>query len=197
MSRQQMIISETALAGAFTVDIDRLADNRGYFSRVLCVEEFAARGIHLRTVQANVSYNRSRGTMRGLHFQYPPAAEEKYVRCIRGAVTDVIVDLRPESPTWLKHVAIELSAENGRGLYIPTRFAHGFVTLTDDTELLYFMGNAHTRGAEGGLRFDDPALAIGWPPVRVLSERDTMWPHLSDVAGDIRARMTLPENTPA
>lgn len=192
-----MIISETALAGAFTVDIDRLADHRGHFARILCIEEFAARGIQLSTVQANVSYNRSRGTMRGLHFQYPPAAEEKYVRCIRGAVTDVIVDLRPESPTWLKHVAIELSAENGRGLYIPARFAHGFVTLTDDTELLYFMGNAHTSGAEGGLRFDDPALAIAWPPVRVLSERDTMWRRLSDVSGDIRARMTLPETAPA
>jgi dTDP-4-dehydrorhamnose 3,5-epimerase len=102
----------------------------------------------------------------------------------------VIVDLRPESPTWLKHVGIELSAENGRGLYVPKRFAHGFVTLTDHTELLYFMGGAHTTGAEGGLRFDDPALAIAWPPVQVLSERDTMWRSLSETSEELRSRMT-------
>lgn len=192
-----MIMSETELAGAFTVDIDRLADHRGHFSRILCVQEFASRGIHLDTVQANVSYNRARGTMRGLHFQYPPAAEEKYVRCVRGGVLDVIVDLRPESPTWLKHVAIELSAENGRGVYVPARFAHGFVTLTDDTELLYFMGNAHSKGAEGGLRFDDPVLAIAWPEVVVLSERDTMWPGIADTCNEICQRMARPVNVPA
>lgn len=192
-----MIISETDLAGAFTVDIEKLVDQRGHFARILCVSELAARGIHLNTAQANVSYNRSCGTMRGLHFQYPPVAEEKYVRCIRGAVMDVIVDLRPESPTWLNHVAIELSANNGRGLYIPKRFAHGFVTLTDDTELLYFMGSAHTKGAEGGLRFDDPALAIPWPSVRVLSERDTMWPSLAEKSDDIRMRMADADSVPA
>jgi dTDP-4-dehydrorhamnose 3,5-epimerase len=185
-----MIVSETALAGAFTVDVDRFADHRGYFSRILCTQAFSARGIDLVTVQANVSYNRERGTLRGMHFQYPPVSEDKYVRCIRGAVFDVIVDLRPESPTWLKHVGIELSAENGRGLYVPERFAHGFVTLADDTELLYFMGEAHTKGAEGGLRFDDPALGIDWPPVHVLSERDTIWRGLSETSEDLRSRMT-------
>jgi dTDP-4-dehydrorhamnose 3,5-epimerase len=131
-----MIFSETILAGAYTVDIDRHHDNRGYFARVFCADEFSAHGLKATVAQGSVSFNAKRGTLRGMHFQYPPATETKFVRCTRGAVVDVIVDLRPESPTYLQHVAVNLSAANGRGLYVPERFAHGFVTLTDDTELV-------------------------------------------------------------
>jgi dTDP-4-dehydrorhamnose 3,5-epimerase len=182
-------LSETDLAGAFIVDIDRREDNRGSFSRILCAEQFAASGLSSTVAQANISYNRKRGTLRGLHFQYPPVAEDKYVRCIRGEVLDVIVDLRPESPTYLMHVAVNLSAENGRGLYVPKRFAHGFITLTDDTELLYFISNSHTPGAEGGIRYDDPVIGVKWPVVDVIAARDVAWAPLAEREPAIRMSM--------
>lgn len=185
-----MIISETNLAGAFTVDIDRREDHRGHFARVMCAEQFAASGLVSTVAQANVSYNRKRGTLRGLHFQYPPAAEEKYIRCIRGEVLDVIVDLRPESRTYLMHASVNLSAENGRGLYVPKRFAHGFVTLSDDCELLYLISSAHTSSAEGGIRYDDPALGVKWPTVEVIAERDEGWAPLADREAAMRLRMS-------
>ncbi len=127
-----------------------------------------------------------------MHFQYPPATETKYVRCTRGAAVDVIINLRPESSTYLQHVAVNLSAENGRGIYVPERFAHGFVTLTDDTELVYLISNYHTPGAEGGLRYDDPALGVNWPvPILVTSERDKKWNAYREIRTELNARMSL------
>jgi dTDP-4-dehydrorhamnose 3,5-epimerase len=189
-----MIFSETKFAGAYTVDIDRREDNRGHFARVFCAEEFSAHGLKPTVAQASVSFNAKQGTLRGLHFQYPPAAETKYVRCTKGAVRDVIVDLRPESPTYLEHLAIVLSVENGRGLYIPKRFAHGFITLEDDTELTYLIGESHAANAEGGLRYDDPMLGLDWPlPVRVISQRDTVWKPIVEIEDELKARMSLAE----
>ncbi|MET3911279.1 dTDP-4-dehydrorhamnose 3,5-epimerase [Bradyrhizobium sp. S3.3.6] len=186
-----MIFSETILAGAYTVDIDRHRDNRGSFARVFCADTFLAHGLKPVVAQGSISYNAKGGTLRGLHFQYPPAAETKYVRCTRGAVIDVIVDLRPESPTYLGYVTVNLSADNGRGLYIPERFAHGFVTLADDTELIYLISNYYSPGAEGGLSHDDPALAIIWPvEVRVISERDRAWKPYSEIGAELKARMS-------
>jgi dTDP-4-dehydrorhamnose 3,5-epimerase len=193
-----MIFSETILAGAYTVDIDRHQDNRGYFARVFCADEFSAHGLKATVAQGSVSFNAKRGTMRGMHFQYPPASETKFVRCTRGAVVDVIVDLRPESPTYLQHVAVNLSADNGRGLYVPERFAHGFVTLTDDTELVYLISNYHTPGAEGGLRHDDPALGVIWPvPIQVIAERDNRWKGYSEIQAELKMRMSITASTGA
>jgi dTDP-4-dehydrorhamnose 3,5-epimerase len=189
---KQMIFSETKLLGAYTVDIDRRQDKRGHFARLFCEEEFSGQGLKFVIAQASISFNKKRGTLRGLHFQYPPAAETKYVRCTKGAICDVIVDLRPESLTYLKHLAVHLSAENGRGLYVPGRFAHGFVTLEDDTELTYLIGESHTPSAEGGLRYDDPALALDWPlPVRVISERDTAWKPITEIESELKSRMSI------
>ena len=185
-----MIFSETRLAGAYTVDIDRRKDDRGHFARTFCADEFSAHGLRPMVAQASVSFNTKRGTLRGLHFQYPPAAETKYVRCTRGAVFDVIVDLRPHSPTYLEHLAVVLSAENGRGLYVPKCFAHGFITLEDNTELIYLISGSHTPNAEGGLRYDDPMLRVDWPlPVSVISPRDTAWSSISEIEHELKSRM--------
>jgi dTDP-4-dehydrorhamnose 3,5-epimerase len=193
-----MIFSETILAGAYTVDIDRHHDNRGYFARVFCADEFSAHGLKPTVAQGSVSSNAKRGTLRGMHFQYPPATETKFVRCTRGAAVDVIVDLRPESPTYLQHVAVNLSAANGRGIYVPERFAHGFVTLADDTELAYLISNYHTPGAEGGLRYDDPVLDLTWPvPIQVIAERDTRWKAYSEIQAELKMRMSIAASTGA
>jgi len=189
-----MIFAETKFAGAYTVDIDRREDNRGHFARVFCAEEFSAHGLKPTVAQASVSFNAKQGTLRGLHFQYPPAAETKYVRCTRGAILDLIVDLRPESPTYLEHLAIVLSAENGRGLYIPKRFAHGFITLEDDREVTDLISEAHVANAEGGRRYDDPMLGLDWPlPVRVISPRDTAWKPIIEIEDELKSRMSLAE----
>ena len=185
-----MIISETSIQDVYTIDIDRREDSRGHFARIYCGEEFAAKGLRPMVAQANISFNAKRGTLRGLHFQYPPVAETKYVRCTRGAILDVVVDLRPEFVTFLQHVALHLSAENGRGLYVPERFAHGFITLEDNTELTYLMGEFHTPGAEGGLRYDDPMLGIAWPlQVDVISARDASWRPIVEIEAELRLRM--------
>src|SRR4029077_19163096 len=140
--------------------------------------------------QANIGFNRKKGTLRGMHFQYPPAAETKLVRCSRGAVLDVIVDLRPESPTYLQHTTVELSADNHRGIFIPERFAHGYQALEDDTETTYHVGEIYTPGSEGGLPYDDPRLKIDWPlPVSVMSDKDRHWSPLSDAESDLKTRM--------
>ncbi|MBR1156032.1 dTDP-4-dehydrorhamnose 3,5-epimerase family protein [Bradyrhizobium sp. JYMT SZCCT0428] len=189
-----MIFVETRLAGAYTVDIDRREDNRGHFARVFCGDEFSAYGLNFSVAQASLSFNAKRGTLRGLHFQYPPAAETKYVRCVKGAVFDVIVDLRPESSTYLEHLSVHLSAENGRGLYIPKRFAHGFVTLEENTELSYLIGASHAPNAEGGLRYDDPMLGVEWPlAVHVISERDTAWKPIVEIERQLKSRMSFNE----
>ena len=187
-----MIVTETALAGAYTIDVERHEDERGHFGRVFCTDEFAAHGLDFTVAQASLSYNRRSGTLRGMHFQFPPDAETKYVRCTRGAIFDVIIDLRPESPTYLRHVSAILSANNSRGLYIPKRFAHGFLTLVDDTEVSYLIGEAYAPNASGGLNYADPLLAIAWPlPITVISERDRNWAPIAVDGDDRLSRMDL------
>src|SRR4051794_1046049 len=171
-----MIFVETSLPGAFIVDLERRGDDRGFFARTFCQREFAAHGLKPLIAQGNVSFNVQRGTLRGLHFQFPPSAETKYISCPRGAIVDVIVDLRPESPTYLQHVAVELSADNRRALYVPERFAHGYQVLENNTETTYLVGEFYTPAAENGLRFDDPRLGITWPlPATEMSPKDRTW----------------------
>ena len=153
---QAVIFRETKLAGAFVIELERREDDRGFFARTFCQHEFEAHGLKPVIAQANLAFNKRRGTLRGMHFQYPPAAETKLVRCTRGAILDIIVDLRPESPTYLEHVSVELSADNASALYVPERFAHGYQVLEDETETSYQVGEFYTPDAEGGLRFDDP-----------------------------------------
>src|SRR5882762_662478 len=165
-----MIFTETKLKGAFILDLERREDSRGYFARAFCQNEFKANGLKPTIAQANVAHNKLKGTVRGMHFQYPPAAETKLVRCTRGAILDIIVDLRPESPTYLRHIAVELNEDNQRALYVPERFAHGYQTLRDSTDTSYQVGEFYTPGSEGGLRFDDPRLRLEWPlPVASIS----------------------------
>lgn len=173
-----MIFAELALKGAFLIELDRLEDERGFFARAFCIDEFAAHGLNPVVSQCNVSYNRRRGTLRGLHYQVRPHEEAKLVRCTAGAAFDVIVDLRPTSPTFKQWVGVELSVENRRMLYVPEGFAHGFQTLLDDTELFYQMSKAYAPEATRGIRWDDPELAIGWPPTkeRVISTADLSLP---------------------
>lgn len=172
-----MNFQETELAGAFVIDPERLADERGFFARSFCADEFAARGLDPRCAQCNISYNARRGTVRGMHYQRSPHEEAKLVRCTAGAILDVIVDLRRDSGTFGKHVAVNLSQDNRRMLFIPAGFGHGFQTLTDDAEVFYQMSTPYVADAGGGLRYDDPALAIAWPqPVSAISERDLGYP---------------------
>lgn len=187
-----MIFTETPLSGAYVVDLDRRADDRGFFARMFCQDEFREHGLESVIAQANVGHNRRRGTLRGMHFQYPPAAETKYVRCTRGAVLDVIVDLRPESTSFLQHVSVELNADNGRGIYIPRRFAHGYQALADDSETTYMVGEFYSPANEGGLPHDDPSLAIEWPlPVTEISPKDAAWASFAEIEAELRQRMTL------
>jgi dTDP-4-dehydrorhamnose 3,5-epimerase len=187
-----MIFRETRLKGAFTLDLERREDARGYFARAFGQHEFARYGLKTVIAQANVAYNRRKGTLRGMHFQFPPTAETKLVRATRGAILDIIVDLRPESPTYLDHVAVELSAENGRALYVPERFAHGYQVLEDDTETTYQVGEFYAPESEGGLLYNDPALGLTWPlPVTEMSPKDAAWAPLAEIEPEIRRRMTM------
>lgn len=168
-----MIFEPLALPGAFVLEADKKHDERGFFARTFCVRELAAHGLDPRAVQMNVSVNHKRGTLRGMHVQRPPLGEPKLVRCTRGSAFDVLVDLRPGSPTYLRWASVELTARNHRGVFIPAGFAHGFQTLEDDTELLYVMGEFFAPESADGLPFDDADLAIAWPePVTVVSDRD-------------------------
>ena len=185
-----VIFTETRLRGAFIIDLEPREDERGSFARTFCQREFEDRGMKPTIVQASIATNRRKGTLRGMHFQYPPAAETKIVRCTRGAIVDIIVDLRPESPTYLEHVAVELSAENMRALYVPERFAHGYQTLQDNTEASYQMSERHTPSAEGGLPYDDPRLGLEWPlPVTIVSTRDGSFRPLVEIEGGLRLKM--------
>ena len=187
-----MKFTETKLRGSFVIDVEPREDNRGFFTRAFCQHEFQEHGLKPVIAQANIGFNRVRGTMRGMHFQFPPAAETKYVRCTRGAVLDIIVDLRPESPTFLEHVAVELTADNHRAIYVPERFAHGYQVLEDNTETSYQVGEFYTPGSEGGLRYDDPALGLTWPlEVTEISDKDRSWPLLADVEEDLARRMSV------
>lgn len=185
-----MIFTETKLRGAFIIDIERREDSRGFFARVFCQNEFSAHGLKPVIAQANIAYNRKKGTVRGMHFQFPPSAETKLVRCTRGGILDIIVDLRPESPTYLQHIAVELTAENSRALYVPERFAHGYQALADDTETSYQVGEFYTPGSEGGLLYNDPKLGLTWPfPVSVISDKDQLWKPLAEQEEEIKRRM--------
>ena len=178
-----MIFTETPLAGAYVIDLERRGDDRGYFARTFCAREFAQHGLDPRVVQANLSGNHRAGTLRGMHLQLPPTGEPKVVRCLRGAIWDVIVDLRPDSPTYLRHFGVELTADSHRALYVPQMFAHGYQALTDGAEVLYLVGEYYTPAAERGLRHDDPALGLSWPlPVTELSPKDAAWPLLGQGA---------------
>jgi dTDP-4-dehydrorhamnose 3,5-epimerase len=182
--------TETPLAGAFIIDLERREDPRGYFARTFCQHEFADHGLKTSIAQANVAFNREKGTLRGMHFQFPPKAETKLVRATRGAVVDIIVDLRPESPTFLDHVSVELSDDNARALYVPERFAHGYQTLVEDTETSYLVGEFYAPETEGGLRYDDPRLGLSWPlPATTLSDKDQGWTLLAEHEPELRQRM--------
>lgn len=172
-----MRFTETALKGAFLVELEPHRDERGFFARTFCAEEFARAGLPTAFPQCNLSANARAGTLRGMHFQGEPAPEGKLVRCSRGAIFDVIVDLRRDSPTHRQWRGFELTAENGSALYIPPGFAHGFQTLVDETDVFYQMTVPYHPAAQGGVRWNDPAFGIGWPlPVSGLSPRDAAYP---------------------
>ena len=174
-----MEFTKTSLADAMLIDIRKLADERGYFARTFCAEEFGKAGLETRFPQSNHSHNLRAGTLRGMHFQRAPHAEVKVVRCVQGAIHDVIIDLRPASPTYRRWEGFDLDAGSGRMLYVPAGFAHGFQTLEDDTAVSYQVSHPYTPGAEGGVRFDDPAFGIAWPlPVGTISDKDAAWPYV-------------------
>jgi dTDP-4-dehydrorhamnose 3,5-epimerase len=172
-----MIFKETKLRSAFLIEIQELTDERGFFARSWCQREFEAQGLDPRLVQANISYNRRAGTLRGLHYQVSPHEENKLVRCTKGAIYDVIVDFRKGSPTYCEWIGADLTEDNRRMLFVPQGFAHGFQTLVDGTEVTYQVSEFYTPGAERGVRYDDPAFSIRWPlSVSVISEKDNSWP---------------------
>lgn len=174
-----MIFTETSLPGACLIDIEPRGDARGFFARAFCEREFAAHGLETGFVNANLSFNAHRGTLRGMHFQREPHQEVKLVRCTRGAVYDVIVDLRPGSATRYRWLGVELTADNHRLLYVPAGFAHGYLTLQDGSEVFYHVSAHYAPHAEGGVRWDDPKVGIEWPRVpSLLSDRDHRWPLL-------------------
>lgn len=177
-----MIFTETELKGAFIIDIEQRNDRRGFFTRTFCMKEFKSLGLKPTNTQCSLAFNYKKGTIRGMHYQTPPVTEAKLVRCTQGAIYDVVIDLRPESPTYLSHIGVELTAENRRSLYVPEMFAHGYQTITDNAEVVYQMSEFYTPGYEGGLRYDDPAFAIEWLlPVSEISEKDASLPLFSSV----------------
>ncbi|MFZ0470132.1 MAG: dTDP-4-dehydrorhamnose 3,5-epimerase [Thiogranum sp.] len=175
------------MKGAFVVDIESRKDERGYFARVWCAREFEEQGLESRFVQYNVAYNNKKAILRGMHYQSPPYAEVKLVRCTKGAVYDVIVDMRPGSDSYLGWTGVELTDDNHRMLYVPEGFAHGYVTLQDNSELFYQVSQFYTPEAEGGVRWNDPAVGIQWPDVGelLISDKDRAWPML-DVERGLR-----------
>ena len=178
-----MKFSKTSLADAMVIDLVRNEDSRGFFARTFCADEFAAAGLVTEFVQGNHSYNRAQGTVRGMHFQTAPHGEVKLVRCLQGAILDIIIDLRPASPSYLKWEGFELTAANGSTLYVPVGFAHGFQTLEEETHVTYSVSHRYTPGAEGGVRHDDPAFGVTWPlPISVISDKDAAWPDFAPAA---------------
>lgn len=172
-----MIFKPTPLVGAFLVELEERSDERGFFARSYCAKEFEEHGLKPDVAQANVSFNHRAGTLRGMHYQVPPAAETKLVRCTRGAIHDVIIDLRPESPSYLQHFGVDLTEENRLALYVPEMFAHGYLTLQDGAEVIYQVGEFYTPGYERGIHYNDSRFAIEWPhEVRVISDKDSAWP---------------------
>ena len=192
-----MIFTETKLKDAFVLDLERREDHRGFFARSFCQREFDQHGLKPLVAQANIAFSKRKGTLRGMHFQFPPVSDSKLVRCTRGAILDIIVDLRPESATYLEHVAVELTADNHRALYVPERFAHGYQALEDGAEVTYQAGEFYAPGQEGGVRWSDPRLGLAWPlPVTDMAAKDDAWGLLADVEPELKRRMTLkPERT--
>jgi dTDP-4-dehydrorhamnose 3,5-epimerase len=172
-----MKFTETKLKGAFVIEIEEKHDNRGFFARTFCAQEFEEHGLKATVAQCNMSFNHKEGTLRGMHYQLAPATETKLIRCIRGAIYDVVIDMRPDSPTYLEHIGVELTADNRCALYIPGMFAHGFQTLNDNTEVIYQVGEFYTPGYERGVRYNDPVFNIQWPlTVTEISDKDLNWP---------------------
>jgi len=187
---ESLIFNETKLKGAFVLELERREDERGFFARAFCQKEFIDHSLKPVIAQGNIAFNKRKGTVRGMHFQFPPKAETKLVRATRGAILDIIVDLRPESPTYLQHLAVELSADNHRALYVPERFAHGYQTLEDATETSYQVGEFYAPGTEGGLSPFDPRLKLDWPlEVTVISPKDAAWKSLDEVEHEIHRKM--------
>jgi dTDP-4-dehydrorhamnose 3,5-epimerase len=172
-----VIFIETELQGAFIIEPERREDERGFFARIWCQREFRERGLNPNLMQCNISYNKTRGTLRGMHLQLSPFAEAKLVRCTRGMIYDVIIDLRRDSATYMQWIGVELSDENFKALFVPEGFAHGFQTLVDDTELLYQMSEFYSPECSRGVRWNDPAFGVEWPlPVGVISQKDKLFP---------------------
>jgi len=187
-----VIFTETRLKDAFVIDLERREDQRGFFARAFCQNEFKAHGLKPVIAQVNIASTRKKGTLRGLHFQYPPAAETKLVHCIRGAILDIIVDLRPESVTYLQHVSVELNEDNQRALYVPERFAHSYLTLRDNTDTSYHVGEFYTPEAEGGLLYNDPRLGLQWPiPITTISEKDQKFSLLDQTESELKRKMSV------
>jgi dTDP-4-dehydrorhamnose 3,5-epimerase len=187
-----MIFTETRLKGAFIIDLERREDERGFFARAFCQNEFSDYGLKPIIAQANIASNLRKGTLRGMHFQYPPKAETKLVRCTRGAILDIIVDLRPESRTFLDHIAVELNQDNMTALYVPERFAHGYQALHDGTDTSYQVGEFYAPNTEGGLRYDDPQLNLPWPlPVSMVSPKDQAFRPFREIEGELKHRLSL------
>ena len=177
----------TAIAGAFIIEPEPRRDDRGFLARTFCVSEFGQHGLDFAPVQSYQSRSHRKGTVRGLHYQVAPAAESKLVCCIAGAIYDVILDVRPDSPTYLRSFGVELSAENTLALYVPEMVAHGNQALTDGAELLCLAGHAYAPEWERGVRYDDPTLGIRWPlPIAELSPKDLAWPPLRPAVGAAR-----------
>jgi dTDP-4-dehydrorhamnose 3,5-epimerase len=176
-----VIFTATILKGAFLIEPERREDERGFFARIWCRQEFEEHGIDFSVVQCNVSYNKRKGTLRGMHYQLPPHEEAKFVLCTRGSIYDVIIDLRRSSSTFGQHLAVSLTAQNRRALYIPKGFAHGFQTLGDETEVLYLMSEFYVPGSARGVRWNDSAFGIKWPAdERIISERDQNYPDFAE-----------------
>jgi dTDP-4-dehydrorhamnose 3,5-epimerase len=172
-----MIFTETKLKGAFIIEIKQLSDERGFFGRSWCKREMEDHGLNGNVVQSNTSFSKAKGTIRGMHYQKHPYEETKLMRCTKGAIYDVIIDLRKDSPTFKQWIGLELTEDNYKMLYVPEKFAHGFITLTDNSEVTYLVTQFYTPGAEAGIRFDDPNFNIEWPvPVKVVSEKDIAHP---------------------
>lgn len=174
-----MKFSETGLKEAYTIELEELVDERGFFARTFCIKEFAEEGIDFNPVQRNHSYNEYKHTLRGMHYQESPYEEAKLVSCVKGLIYDVIIDIREDSSTLNKWIGVELSASNRKMLFVPKGFAHGFLTLEDDTEVSYLMSDFHKPGVGKGIRWDDPFYDIQWPAdVKVISEKDKNWPYI-------------------
>lgn len=172
-----MIFRETSLAGSFVIGLEPMTDSRGFFARGWCEDEYRAHGLISRVAQTNLSFNARKGTLRGLHYQAPPFEEARTLRCIRGEAFAVIVDIRPESPTFREYFSLTISADNRLALYVPPRFALGFQTLSDDVEFLYLMSETYDPGFARGIRWDDPSIGIAWPDDdRTILERDATYP---------------------